>query len=93
MRLVAGFPPRRPGLDPRSGHEGCVVDKVALGQVSSQFFGFPYHFSVYQMLHAHLSSSTGTIGQLVVDVQSGLIVSLTPLHETKKKKTRSCGKN
>jgi hypothetical protein len=29
-RTVAGFPPRRPGLDPRSGHEGFVVAKVAL---------------------------------------------------------------
>jgi hypothetical protein len=37
-RLVAGFLPRRPGFDPRSGHVGFVVDKVALGQVS---------FSVY----------------------------------------------
>jgi hypothetical protein len=32
-RLVAGFPPRRPGLEPRSGHVGFVVDEVALGQV------------------------------------------------------------
>jgi hypothetical protein len=30
-RLVAGFPPRRPGFDPRSGHVGFAVDKVALG--------------------------------------------------------------
>jgi hypothetical protein len=26
----------------RSGHVGFVVDKVALGQVSSEYFGFPY---------------------------------------------------
>jgi hypothetical protein len=35
--VVAGFPPRRPG----SGHVGFVVDKVALGQVFSGYFGFP----------------------------------------------------
>jgi hypothetical protein len=34
--------------------------------------------------HYHLSSETGTIGQLVADVPSGL--SLTPPQETKKKK-------
>jgi hypothetical protein len=36
------------------------------------------------MLHAHLSSGAGTIGQLVADVPSS--ISLTPPHETKKKK-------
>jgi hypothetical protein len=34
-RLVAGFPLRRPGLEPGSGHVGFVVDKVALGHVFS----------------------------------------------------------
>jgi hypothetical protein len=29
-RLVAGFPQRRPGFEPRSGHVGFVVDNVAL---------------------------------------------------------------
>jgi hypothetical protein len=32
-RLVAGFPPRRPGFKPGSSHVGFVVGKVALGQV------------------------------------------------------------
>jgi hypothetical protein len=32
-RLVAGFPLRRSGLEPGSGHEGFVVDEVALGHV------------------------------------------------------------
>jgi hypothetical protein len=41
MQLVAGFPPRRPGFDPGSGHVGFVVDKVALGQVFSEYFGSP----------------------------------------------------
>jgi hypothetical protein len=40
-RLVAGFPPRRPGFEPGSGHGGFVVDKVTLGQGSSETFGFP----------------------------------------------------
>jgi hypothetical protein len=29
-RLVAGFPPQKPGFEPRSGHVGFVVDKVGL---------------------------------------------------------------
>jgi hypothetical protein len=40
-RLVAGFPPRRPGFDLGSGQVGFVVDKVALAQVFSEYFGFP----------------------------------------------------
>jgi hypothetical protein len=53
------------------------VDKVALGQVFSEYFDFPFH----QMLHTRLSSGSGTIHQLVADVPSGL--SLTPSKETK----------
>jgi hypothetical protein len=30
-----------------------VVDKVALGQVFSEYFGFPYQSSFYQILHHH----------------------------------------
>jgi hypothetical protein len=33
-RLVAGFPTRRHGFDPGSGHVIFVVDKVALGRFS-----------------------------------------------------------
>jgi hypothetical protein len=51
-RLVAGFPPRRPGFNPGSGQVGFVVDKVALGQVFSEYFGFPCH-SFHQILHPH----------------------------------------
>jgi hypothetical protein len=36
------------------------------------------------MLHTHVSSAAGTIGQTVADVPSGL--SLTPPHEELKKK-------
>jgi hypothetical protein len=66
----------------RSGHVGFVVDKVALGQVFSEYFGFPCQFSFHRLLHTHhLSSGAGTIGQVVADVPSGL--SLTPPQETK----------
>jgi hypothetical protein len=60
------------------------MDKVALGQVSSEYFGFPCQFSFHRLLHIHhhLSSGAVTIGQLVADVPSGL--SLTPPQETKK---------
>jgi hypothetical protein len=34
-------PPRRTGFDPTSGHVGFVVDKVTVGKVFSEYFGFP----------------------------------------------------
>jgi hypothetical protein len=42
-----------------------VMDKVALGQVFSEYFGFPYQSSFHQFLHNHpqLSPEAGTIGQ------------------------------
>jgi hypothetical protein len=46
-RLVAGFPLWRPGFEPVSGHVEFVVDKVALGQVFSEYFGFPYQFTFH----------------------------------------------
>jgi hypothetical protein len=74
------------GLEPSSGHVGFVVDKVALGQVFSEYFGFSSQFAFHRLLHTHhLSSVAGIIGQLMADVTSGL--SLTPPQETKKKTT------
>jgi hypothetical protein len=32
---------------------GFAVDKVELGQVFSEYFGFPYLFSFHQILHHH----------------------------------------
>jgi hypothetical protein len=65
-------------------HVGFVEDKVALGQVLSEYLGFCCQFSFHPLLHTHyLSSGAGTIGQLLADVPSGL--SLTPPQETKKK--------
>jgi hypothetical protein len=64
-RLVAGFSPRRPGFKPGSSHVGLVVDKVALGQGFSEYFGFPCQSSFHQFLQnrPHLPSGAGTIGQ------------------------------
>jgi hypothetical protein len=54
-----------PGFEPGSGHVGFVVDKVALEQVFSEYFGFPCQSSFHQLLHnhPHLSSWVCTIGQ------------------------------
>jgi hypothetical protein len=41
-RLVAGFPPRRLGFEP-----GFVMDKVVLGQVFSEYSGFPDEANEY----------------------------------------------
>jgi hypothetical protein len=32
---------------------GFVVDKAALGQVFSDYFGFPYQLSLHQLLYHH----------------------------------------
>jgi hypothetical protein len=42
-----------------------VVDRVEIGHVFSEYFGFPCQFSLNQFLHNHhhLSSGDGTIGQ------------------------------
>jgi hypothetical protein len=63
---------------------GFVVDKGALWQVFSEYFGFPYQFSFHRLLHIHhhLSSEAGTVDKLVADVPSGH--SLTPPQETKR---------
>jgi hypothetical protein len=64
-RLVAGFPPWRPGFDLGSGQVGFVVDRVVLGQVFSEYFGVPCQSSFLQLLHnhPHLSFEAGRIGQ------------------------------
>jgi hypothetical protein len=49
-----------------SSHVGFVMDKVALGQVSSEYFGFPCQLSFHQMLHTDLSSRAGMAGQLLL---------------------------
>jgi hypothetical protein len=77
-RLVTGFPPWRPGFESGAGHVGFVVDKVAMGQVFSEYFGFPCQSSFHQLLHSqpHLSSGACTIGQKWPQY----IVDLVPPH-------------
>jgi hypothetical protein len=53
VRLVPGFPPRQPGFEPESGHVGFVVNKVALRQVSSEFFGLTCQFAFCWLLDIH----------------------------------------
>jgi hypothetical protein len=38
-------------FDPRSGYVAFVVDKVALGQVLSEYFGFPCQFLFHRLFH------------------------------------------
>jgi hypothetical protein len=72
-RLVAGFRPLRPRFEPETSYVGFVVDKVSLGQVFSEYFGFPCQISFHQLLHTHhLSSGAGGIGQTVAAVPSRL---------------------
>jgi hypothetical protein len=51
QRLDAGFPPRRPGFA-YGQHVDFVVDKAALEQVFSEYFGFPCQ-SFHRFLHYH----------------------------------------
>jgi hypothetical protein len=51
QRLDPGFPPRRPGFA-YGQHVGFVVDKAALGQIFSEYFGFPCQ-SFHRFLHYH----------------------------------------
>jgi hypothetical protein len=44
---------RRPGFEPGSGQVGFVAGKVDLGQVFSEYFGFPCQSSFHQILHSH----------------------------------------
>jgi hypothetical protein len=67
---------------PGSCHVGFVVDKVILGKVYFEYFGFPCQFSFHRLLHTHLSSAVATIDQIVADIPSGL--TLTPLKERNK---------
>jgi hypothetical protein len=43
------LPTAGPEFDPRSGHVGLVVDKVALGQDFSEYFGFPCQLPFHRM--------------------------------------------
>jgi hypothetical protein len=75
---------RLPGFELRSGRVEFVVDKVAMGQVFSGYFGFSCQFSFHRLLHIHhLSSGADAVVQLVADIPSGL--SQSQPQETNKK--------
>jgi hypothetical protein len=65
-------------------NDSCIgSDEVALGQVFSEYFGFPWQFSFHRLFHTHpLWSGAGAVGQLVAGVLSG--PSLTQTQETRK---------
>jgi hypothetical protein len=56
-----------------------VVNKVALEQAFSEYFGFPSQFLFHQTLHPHLLPGAGTVGQILAGVPSEL--SLTAPHK------------
>jgi hypothetical protein len=93
-RLVAGFPSWRPGFYLRSSHVGFVVDKVALGQVFSEYFCFPCQMSFHRLLHTHrLSSGTGTTGENSGRRTKWTLSHSTPRREKKGKKKEKKGKS
>jgi hypothetical protein len=59
---VKSLASHRGGSGSSSGHVGSVVDKVALGNVFSGYFGFPCQSSFHQILHnhPHLLSGAGS---------------------------------
>jgi hypothetical protein len=56
--LVASFSIQWPRFEPRSGHLGFEVGKVALWYAISKYFGFLHHLFHWQ-LHAHHHPSSG----------------------------------
>jgi hypothetical protein len=63
------------------------VDKVALGRVLFEYFGFSCQSSFHQILHHHNHSGQATIGQSVAVVPSGPSWTQTPTKLIKKKLT------
>jgi hypothetical protein len=44
---------RRPWFDPRLGHIRFIAEIVALWQIFSEYFGFPYQCSFQQLFDIH----------------------------------------
>jgi hypothetical protein len=63
-----------------------VVDKVALGRVFSEYFGFPCQSSFHQILHHHDHLGQATMGQSVATVLSGPSLTPSTTKQIKKKK-------
>jgi hypothetical protein len=62
-----------------------VVDKVALGRVFSEYFGFPCQSSFHQILHHHNHRGQATIGQSMAAVPSGTSWTPPPTKRIRKK--------
>jgi hypothetical protein len=58
-RLVAGSSPWRPGVSPKAVYMWFVVDKVAVGQFSSEVFGYPLSISFHSCYVFTCVSSEG----------------------------------
>jgi hypothetical protein len=58
--LVAFFPLRRLGFDPRSVPIGFIVEKLAMGRAFSKYYGFPYQFSFTLIILSSTVSSLDT---------------------------------
>jgi hypothetical protein len=76
-------------FNPGSGQVGFVVDKVALGRVFSEYFGFPCHSSFHKILHHHNHPGQATIGQSVAAVLSGPSWAPPSTMQIKKRKVRN----
>jgi hypothetical protein len=75
----------------RSSKVGFVVAKLTLGQVFSEYLGFPCQPSFHQILHHHNHPGAGTIGHSVADVPSEPSLDSTPHYANfKKKKNPKC---
>jgi hypothetical protein len=61
-----------------------VVDKMALGQDFSEYFGFPCQSSFHQIPHHHNHPGQVTIGQSVAAVPSGPSWTPPPTKRIKK---------
>jgi hypothetical protein len=68
---------------------GFVVDKVVLGRVFSEYFGFPCQSSFHQIHHHHNHPGQATIGQSVAAVPSGPSWTPPPTKRIKKKMSES----
>jgi hypothetical protein len=68
-KAVPWLGPRRPGFDPGSVHVGFVVDKVTLGQVFPEYFGFLLSISFNRCSFTRRN-------------EKSLIIFITGLHNT-----------
>jgi hypothetical protein len=75
-RLVSVFPPKRPEFEPGARHLRSVADRAALGQVSTEYFGFPCH-SIIPIIALKSSPSIiqGGYSRLINDLRNSRISS------------------